>query len=40
MGVTVVALVPTVVLASVERRARTDRRAHPLDADVPLEAAA
>jgi uncharacterized membrane protein len=40
LGISLVALLPTIVLATVERRARTTETAEPLPAEVALEVAA
>jgi EmrB/QacA subfamily drug resistance transporter len=40
MGITVVALLPTIVLTMVERRAKTEHETHPVPADAVVEAAA
>jgi MFS family permease len=40
MGITVIALLPTIVLTVVERRARTEHETHTVPADVAVEAAA
>ena len=39
MGITVIALLPTIVLTVVERRAKTEHQTHSVPADAVVEAA-